>query len=264
MFNFIREVKIRLNSVAESIFNLERSVLGKMSDSEAKIEEIKVLHESLNSKIEKTDDIVRAVQGRIEFVREELLFEMRAKDNSFKDRAERKIESKVLSDKKFSEDGIRKINIGCGHIQPVGYINVDARELPGIDVICDASELPFEDGCLDEIFSSHLIEHFTEFELMRKILPHWKSKLKVGGNLRIVMPDAVSMINDYVHGNMPFDDLKKVTFGAQDYEGDFHYNMFSMESLTELLMKSGFHDVEIVESNRKNGLCREMEALARK
>lgn len=264
MFNFIKDVKIRLNSVADSIFSLEKSVLSKINDSENKIEELRILYESINSKIENSDNVVKAVQGRIEFVREELLFEMRAKDNSFKDRAEREIETNILSDKKFCQDGLRKINVGCGHIQPAGYINVDARELPGVDVICEAGQLPFEDGCLEEIYSSHLIEHFTEFELMRKILPHWKSKLKIGGYLRIVMPDAVSMINDYVHGNMSFDDLKKVTFGAQDYEGDFHYNMFSIASLTDILVKSGFHNVEIVEDNRKNGLCREMEIIAKK
>jgi hypothetical protein len=72
------------------------------------------------------------------------------------------------------------------------------------------------------------------------------------------------MINDYINGEMPFEDLRKVTFGAQDYEGDFHYNMYSISTLTELLNKAGFHDITVIEDNRKNGLCREMEVIARK
>ncbi|MDA8519144.1 hypothetical protein NNO03_22495, partial [Citrobacter sp. Igbk 16] len=149
-----------------------------------------------------------------------------------------------------------------GHVQPEGYINVDARQLPGIDVICDAGNLFFDDQSLDEIYSAHLIEHFTEVELSRVILPNWLSKLKKGGVLRIVTPDANSMINDYVQGIMSFEDLRKVTYGAQDYEGDFHYNMFSVDYLIDILSNVGFTNVELIEDNRRNGLCREMELIA--
>lgn len=70
------------------------------------------------------------------------------------------------------------------------------------------------------------------------------------------------MMNDFSQGEMTFDDLRKVTYGSQDYEGDFHYNMFSVESLTNILIQAGFKRVELIEDNRKNGLCREMELIA--
>lgn len=246
MLNIFQKVKNKINYITESILRVE--------------DYVKELKSDMASQDAKTNSIV----NRIEFVREEILFEMRVKNDTFKDKNERAIEKRIISDEKYRNEGLRKINIGCGHIQPQGYINVDARALPGVDVTCEASDLPFDDSCLEEIFSSHLIEHFTEFELLRKILPHWKLKLQEGGTIRIVLPDAVSMIKDLNNGDMSFDDFRKVTFGAQDYEGDFHYNMYSFTSLTELLTKAGFTDVTLIEDNRKNGLCREMEVIAKK
>ncbi|CAI1803638.1 Uncharacterized protein conserved in bacteria [Serratia quinivorans] len=210
------------------------------------------------------DNAVHNVADRLEFVREELMFELRVKTGSFKDKTETvNIESKVLSSDKY-DSGIRRINVGCGHVQIEGYINVDAREIPGVDIISSASELPFKDGELEEIYCAHLAEHFTELELKRIILPHWFSKIREGGQLHIVVPDAHSMIKDYIAGEMSFEDLRKVTYGAQDYEGDFHYTMFTTDSLTQLLIEAGFDSASVVEDNRKNGLCREMELIAQK
>ena len=52
-----------------------------------------------------------------------------------------------------------------------GYVNVDMRELPGIDVVATVDDLPFEPGTLDEIFSSHTLEHFPQEVLRRQLLP---------------------------------------------------------------------------------------------
>ena len=287
MFKSFKEVRNQIHYISEGISKIGNLIITKFkknsNDNETLISELKKKNEILESRLSTLESqnnelanrsitiesqlvaanaVATAIQGRLEFVREELLFEMREKNNTFKDRVEREIETKIISDEKYKDLGIRKINVGCGHIQPEGYINVDARALPGVDVTCEAGALPFNDGDLEEIYSAHLIEHFTEFELLRKIIPHWKSKLNVGGILRLVTPDAVSMMNDFSQGEMTFDDLRKVTYGSQDYEGDFHYNMFSVESLTNILIQAGFKRVELIEDNRKNGLCREMELIA--
>lgn len=41
-------------------------------------------------------------------------------------------------------DGKIRLNLGCGHIPVKGYINVDARDLPGVDVVADISSLPLK------------------------------------------------------------------------------------------------------------------------
>ncbi|QGY57620.1 hypothetical protein PAASB05_06825 [Pantoea agglomerans] len=288
MLNIISEFKNKFNNIIDVISRLENKVTSldeKVLSVDAKVENLNHKIASIDDKfdavneeksqlipveIDQADDksavieqLVHNLQDRLEFVREEFMFELRLKTGTLTDRDNKKeIETKIISSDKFDNLGWRKINIGCGHVQPEGYINVDARELPGVDVICSASDLVFDDEALEEIYAAHLIEHFTELELTRVIFPHWYKKLKTGGVLKLVTPDADSMIKDYVSGTMSFDDLRKVTYGAQDYEGDFHYIMFSVDSLKKMLTDAGFTTVTLVEDNRKNGLCREMEVLA--
>lgn len=50
----------------------------------------------------------------------------------------------------------------------------------------DALNLPFKDGTLDFVHSSHLIEDFTDWE---QPLREWDRVLKVGGYLIIAVPD---------------------------------------------------------------------------
>jgi len=285
MLNIINEIKDKYNYIIDIISGLESKVTSlddKMLLMDTKVEslnqKIELIGEKLgeeNNELNKInvveanknniviEQLLHTLQDRLEFVREEFMFELRLKTKTLTDRDNKKeIEPKILSSNKFDNLGLRKINIGCGHIQPEGYINIDARELPGVDVICSASDLVFDDETLEEIYAAHLIEHFTELELSRVIFPHWYKKLKNGGVIKLVTPDADSMIKDYVSGAMSFDDLRKVTYGAQDYEGDFHYIMFSVDSLKKMLIDAGFTNVTLVEDNRKNGLCREMEIFA--
>ena len=68
-----------------------------------------------------------------------------------------------------------------------------------------------------------------------------------------ITPDAAAMIEETAAGRMPFDDLQRVTFGDQEYDGDFHFAMFTPESFADILAEAGFADVEIVERGRRNG-----------
>ena len=76
------------------------------------------------------------------------------------------------------------------------------------------------------------------------------------------MPDAEAMIREYSIGQYSYDDMREVIYGAQDYDGDFHFNMFTPTSLHELLHEAGFKNITIVESERKNGKCFEFEISA--
>lgn len=214
------------------------------------------------------------IEKRTEFVRREVLFEFRygagrsgsgpgAGPPSGGDAPS--VEPKVLDEEKlrsFASD--IRLNLGAGHLPVEGFLNVDAREVDGIDIVADIRALPFEAGEVGTIFCAHLLEHFPLEDVRRSLLPYWFSLLKPGGRFVAVVPDSESMLAGYANGEISFADLREVTFGGQEYEGDFHFNMYSQESLVSLLTDVGFVDAEITASARRNGLCYEMQVEGRR
>jgi SAM-dependent methyltransferase len=206
---------------------------------------------------------IAAVERRSEFIRREVLFE--ARYGGQEKGLASAVESTVVSTEKLAAaaDNVR-LNLGCGHIPVEDFLNVDARPLDGVDIVAEVGDLPFEPATVAHIHSAHLLEHFPVEELTRRLLPYWCRLLRPGGTFSAVVPDSETMIEEYAAGRFSFDDLRLVTYGEQEYDGDFHFNMFSKASLCELLGAVGFTDVKVVESGRRNGACYEMEIEARR
>jgi predicted SAM-dependent methyltransferase len=163
-----------------------------------------------------------------------------------------------------SMKGQIKINLGCGEKPLPGYINIDFRDLPGVDMIADVRQLPYDKNSLSEIYSAHLVEHFREYHFRTRIIPSWKSLLKPSGTLRIICPDWQAMLERLQTGQLSLPDFKLITFGAQDYSGDDHFSMYTPESLVNLLKECGFSRVEVLAKDRLNGICPEMELVAQR
>jgi hypothetical protein len=115
---------------------------------------------------------------------------------------------------------------------------------------------------VDEIYSAHLVEHFPQEEMRRRLLPHWCRMLKPGGRLRAVTPDGEAMLAGLAQGSLAFEDFRDVLFGAQDYEGDFHYNLFTPDSLSRMVEDAGCIAVEVPVRGRRNDRCFEFELVA--
>ncbi len=248
----IAACEVRLGSIIASApgdlsVNLEPRIL----DSEARIG--------------RSERMLEYLVNRLEFVRREVLYEFRHGPGKDPGR-NLSINPHIVDGQKFTrhvELGLR-LNIGCGHIPMEGYINLDRRELPGVDIVCEAEDIPVEIGTVEEIRSSHLLEHFPQEQLVRTLLPYWVSLLRPGGRFVVIVPDGEAMICASAAGSYPFKEFREVFFGAQDYDGDFHYNMFTSSSLTEILEAAGLISVEVSASGRRNGACFEMELIARK
>jgi predicted SAM-dependent methyltransferase len=209
---------------------------------------------------------VLEIWQRLEFVRRELLFEFKyaGPGSRSEGAAAQAPEPRILSPDKVEAAiaaGDVRLNLGCGHIAKQGYINVDMRELPGVDVVTSADKLPFALGTVREISSAHLVEHFPQEALRRKLLPYWLSLLQPGGTLRAITPDASAMMGAYAKGDYPFEDFREVLFGAQDYDGDFHYNLLTADSMRDLLTEAGFTSIEVPAAGRRNGKCFEFEIV---
>ncbi len=177
--------------------------------------------------------------------------------------AARVIATEKLEAMRASPEGIR-LNLVCGHVPLEGYLNVDMRDLPGVDVVAAVDDLPFSPNTVAEVSSAHLLEHFPEEMLRRNLLPYWHSILRPGGRFRAVVPDGQEMLSKVASGEMSFADFREVLFGAQDYEGDFHYDMFTPASLTALLEEAGFRDVAVPVAGRRNGKCYEFEIVGQR
>jgi predicted SAM-dependent methyltransferase len=212
-------------------------------------------------------DAIHRIEERIEFIRREILLEQRyaapAAAALTAGPAEAETPARIVDHLRYeSMRGAFRVNVGAGHIIMPDHLNVDMRELPGIDIVADVHRLPFAEQEVSEIYSAHLLEHFPLEGLRRRILPYWVSLLEDGGKLVSIVPDVETMVREHAAGRMPFSDFIEVMYGGQEYEGDFHFWGYSKESLTALLEEVGLQDVKVVEEGRRNGLCYEMEIEA--
>jgi SAM-dependent methyltransferase len=63
--------------------------------------------------------------------------------------------------------GAQRLHLGCGTDIRQGWINLDARALPGVDVVADLDRcrevpLPFPDNSIDEFLANHVLEHLHD------------------------------------------------------------------------------------------------------
>jgi len=96
---------------------------------------------------------------------------------------------------KFKRYSPLKLNVGCGQVKYAGWVNIDIE--PGSDITIDIRDgLPFNDNSVDFIYNEHVLEHLT-FEEGTKVLKEFARCLKLGGVLRIAMPNLDYVIERY-------------------------------------------------------------------
>ncbi|MCM0640331.1 class I SAM-dependent methyltransferase [Cellulomonas wangsupingiae] len=260
--NLARSVPVALRRLARHDVDLRvqlEEAQARLASLEHRAAEPVVLPEevtTLGARVDEAAGHVGYLLERVEFVRSELMFEIRyGASSGGGDVAPAPVVKAPLE----GRAGPMRVNLGCGHVPLDGYVNVDNRDLPGVDVVADVRHLPFEDGTVDEFFSSHFLEHFPQEQLRRVVLPYLRDKLAPGGRMRAVVPDIDAMMREYVAGRYPYGDLREVVYGGQDYDGDFHFNMFTPESLSALLAELGFVDIDVPTRGRVNGRSLEFE-----
>ena len=60
-----------------------------------------------------------------------------------------------------------KLDIGCGKRKKQGFIGIDIDKDSDADIIASVLDLPFNTNSVDEIYSSHLVEHFNPEEVKK-------------------------------------------------------------------------------------------------
>jgi SAM-dependent methyltransferase len=198
----------------------------------------------------------------------------------------------------------RKLHLGCGLVQPEGWINLDGswnawlakhpvlRAMVGTMGLVPRNQLevawgrdtlvhdvrrplPFANGSITAIYSSHLLEHLYVDEATR-LLAECHRVLVPEGVLRVVVPDLRAIVEEYMGGD-PLDPLPHTApltspadrmirrlllrtptapagwglYRAYTSSTDFHGHkwMYDSESLIARFRAAGFEDVAQREFN---------------
>jgi ubiquinone/menaquinone biosynthesis C-methylase UbiE len=144
-----------------------------------------------------------------------------------------------------------RIELASGERPHDGYLHCDERVLPATELVCRVERLPFAEGSVESMLASHIIEHFS-YLTVHEVLAEWHRALQPGGNVLIITPNFGYVAHGYADGWMDHEEARNRTFGGQDYEGNYHYNMFDSGSLRRALENTGFRNVKDVTSNYEN------------
>jgi predicted SAM-dependent methyltransferase len=200
------------------------------------------------------------------------------------------------------ENGVIRVHLGCGLITPSDWVNLDGsynarlakhpvlrralhtlhvteadkiqvRWNPGIVIHDLRKPLPFRDGSVSAVYSSHVLEHMY-FNDGQQLIRECFRVLEGGGVLRLVVPDLQTIVREYL-GEHPFrepqngavrlrpaDQLNhrllmkaqsppSCNFFSRLYSSwmDFHSHkwMYDADSLIHHLESAGFNDVRQME-----------------
>ena len=170
-----------------------------------------------------------------------------------------------------------KLNLGCGSRTPDGWVNVDFalgakfariplfrianRRLRLFDLDWDerirlhdlTKPFPWDDASIGVVYSSHMLEHLSR-EDGRRFLRQCHRVLRVGGIIRLVVPDLRHVVNEYVEGRVLADDFVRTLGVLHEGSGGrlkrrlspfvasphTHKCMYDCSRLIEVLHEIGF------------------------
>lgn len=137
------------------------------------------------------------------------------------------------------------LEIGSGESPTPGFIHHDGRDLPGIDIVCEALDIGSHvNRKFSVVKAAHILEHFP-FSKSVSVLSNWRSLLSPGGQIMIDVPNLSWQTKAHADGSISDRECVEFMYGGQDYEYNFHMNGFTVATLTEDLVAAGFVDVVV-------------------
>ncbi|KAA5546127.1 class I SAM-dependent methyltransferase [Roseiconus nitratireducens] len=168
-----------------------------------------------------------------------------------------------------------KLHLGCGGVRWKDFLNVDlnpaqpdetdsSRDGCVADCYADMRDLGLPDNSVDEIFTSHTIDHFTRWEGI-DMFSDWKRMLKPGGKAVMEAADFRRCVLWLFHPRKHKRHLARTQFyGNQwdriDYET--HRYLWSSTELARELKKIGYSDVSISHQTETHYPGRDMRITA--
>jgi SAM-dependent methyltransferase len=136
-----------------------------------------------------------------------------------------------------------KLHLGCADKILPGFVNVDLRDLPGVDVSgVDVTKLDrWESGSVDLIYACHVLEHVPRVRTFSTLL-EWNRVLRPGGVLRVAVPDWDATVKLYRRTG-DYENLLNWIYGGLEYDENRHHRQFNFAGLKTLLIEAGFKRV---------------------
>lgn len=161
---------------------------------------------------------------------------------------------------------IEYLNAGCGPQIAFGFVNLDYRWVPGVDIVWDLDRpLPFPPARFRGIFAEHCLEHFDMPSLM-EILREFHRVLQPGGRVRIVVPSLEIHARAYMAAieqrgtcttakaaAVAAQTINEVFYAGHDtmkrshWNNDGHHFIHDQATLSACLANVGFADVRPAE-----------------
>ncbi|MBU1726410.1 MAG: hypothetical protein KJ880_02130 [Candidatus Omnitrophica bacterium] len=164
-----------------------------------------------------------------------------------------------------------KLNLGSNDVRYPGFLNVDIRQIPNVDLVDDVTKLEkISENSASEIIAHNILEHMP-YDKTMVCLRLWVSKLKKGGSIIVGVPDGELIFNRYNKGivtrkqyrNSPWKDVIHSIFGnmellrqwhGEEAERYMHKTLFCESFLKSCLGEAGIGHIVKVRPNHPDNV----------
>jgi predicted SAM-dependent methyltransferase len=129
-----------------------------------------------------------------------------------------------------------RIDIGGADSPKQGFASVD--KYYSADYKADFTNLPFPDNSIQEVYTSHTLEHLGKKEAPLALKEIYRV-LQPNGIFTIIVPDLEWIAIYWYQSKDKTGFLLDAIYGNQNHEGEFHKTGFTKESLQKLVESVG-------------------------
>lgn len=149
-----------------------------------------------------------------------------------------------------------KINMGCGWRNfGKDWVHIDGGKYEHLDS-SNIFKLPYRNNEVDTIYASHIIEYFDRDEV-KLLLTEWIRVLRIGGILRLAVPDFGKIAKLYVENGICLDSFLGPLYGKMSMGNNtiFHKTCYDFHSLRSMLDNFGMLDIRIYDWRETEHSC---------
>lgn len=140
----------------------------------------------------------------------------------------------IVTTRRFKATG-KRLDLGCGQKCRPGFIGLDSREY-GQALLWDAREgLPFPDNSIEEIWSSHFIEHLTDAEIV-DVFQEMLRICKPTARVELHCPHETTL-EAYYHNHLSYWSVTRIKGMVMGFKGSaprYGGKYFSIVSATQV------------------------------